>query len=130
MNQLNQTNQRIFVFLAVAFLLVGVAAAASSIRLNMYIQDTAPRDSAQEVCDRQTLEMVKAWMDVRSRRDVVERGRDDAVAKFLNETAATNEPTIGQLVELRDAIDDYQRAWGTGGLNFPMVLPDCDGVPD
>lgn len=122
-------NQRIVTFLAVAFLLVGVASVASNIRLNMYIRDTAPRDSAQEVCDRQTLEMVKGWVDIRTKRDVAERGRDDAVAKFLNETAETNEPTPKQLAELRYAIDDYQRAWGSGDLNFAMMLPDCDGIP-
>lgn len=116
-------------FLAAAFALVVIAAVGSTVRLNMYIREATPRDSAQEQCDTQTLEMIKSWMDVRSRRDVVERGRDDAVAKFLNETAETNEPTDRQLAELRDAIDDYQRAWGSGGLNFPVTLPDCDGTP-
>lgn len=115
--------------LVVTFVLVGVAAVASTIRLNVYIREMAPRDAAQQMCDAQTMEMMRLWMDVRSRRDIVERGRDDAVAKFLDETAETNEATPAQLGELRSAIDTYQKSWASGDLSFPETLPDCDGTP-
>lgn len=119
-------NQRVSTFLAIAFLLVTVAAVASTIRLNVYIRDTAPRDAAQEQCDAETLDMIRDWVDVRGKRDLVERMRDDAVAKFLDETADTQSPTVGQLTELRAAIDAYQGAWASGDLNFRTEpLPDC-----
>jgi hypothetical protein len=114
------------IVLAVIFLVVGILATANTFRLNSYIHETLPRDTAQEACNTATIKVLKSWIQSRIERDSAMDARDDAAVAAL-EGILTNpdgRATPEQIQAWRDAVaNDRQVRASAGEQRVP--LPNC-----
>src|ERR1700752_470626 len=94
----------IILAMAVVFLVVGVLATANTIRLNRYIEETMPRDQAQEDCNSHTIEVLKTWLLARSERDAAMDTRDDAAVATLEDILANGEASTEHITDWRNAV--------------------------
>lgn len=118
------TRHRWELALAVLFLVVGILATTSSIRLNSYIKQTLPRDQAQEQCNTETIAVLKSWVNSRMERDNAMDARDDAAVAALNDMLTGQQPTNEELSAWRDAIATDRRIRAQAGEDR-IPLPDC-----
>jgi len=120
------TERRINLILAVVFLIVGILATANTIRLNNYIAETVPRDTAQEACNTATIKVLKEWVQARSRRDAAMDTRDDAAVAAL-EGILTNpdgRASPEQIQTWRDAVANDRAVRAAAGEDR-SPLPNC-----
>ena len=100
------TERRINLALAVIFLIVGILATSNTFRLNNYIRETLPRDTAQEQCNAETLAVLKKWVFAREERDDAMDARDAAAIGVLDHLIAGDRPPVDELTQYRAAVQN------------------------
>jgi len=120
------TRQRVNIALAIIFLVVGIIATSNTFRLNNYIRETVPRDTAQEACNTATIKVLKEWVQARTQRDAAMDVRDDAAVAAL-EGILTNpdgRATSEQIQAWRNAVANDRRVRAAAGEDR-SPLPNC-----
>jgi hypothetical protein len=118
--------KRIEVVLAIVFFIVGVVSAVNTVKLSNYIQETMPRDSAQEACQLATLQALRVWAVGRGQIEDAKATRDTALRPLLRElmqgkpvtpeVAADVDAKFNRVDEVRRSVDE---------LLTTAPIPDC-----
>jgi hypothetical protein len=109
---------------AAIFLIVGILATSNTIRLNRYIEQTLPRDQAQEQCNSETIETLKTWIGSRINRDAAMDARDDAAIASLDQIIIDGKASPEKISAWRDAVERDRAVRAAAGEHLGP-LPDC-----
>ena len=86
------TEKRLNYILGAIFLVVGILATINTFRLHTYINQTLPRDQAQEQCNTDTIDVLKSWVQERIKRDDTMNARDDAAVGCWTNSLPVSSP--------------------------------------
>jgi hypothetical protein len=85
--------KRVEIILGVVFLIVGMLSTANTIRLNSYIHETLPRDTAQEACQLATLQSLRVWAVGRGQIEDAKKERDAALFPLFHALERSERPS-------------------------------------
>ena len=125
-----EVSKRLNLVVAVIFLVVGILATANTVRLNNYIREAVPRDTAQEACQLATLQALRVWATGRGQIEEAKTDRDTALYPMLEALARGERPSpeLAAAAQHEFAhIEEVRRSVREMLLASP--IPDCKLVP-